>query len=555
MSTTVTETLASTPSHGLGDTSPISVEILPKLNREQAGHLRHFYNLARQLDGCWNHMQPEDPGQELFDAYRFQISNMAFAMSLAHYHRLPALRGVFKPLLRRLIHKMLRRDVWGYWYLASSGSNFLDPGLKELKAPYPDPVCKDNIMYSGHLLLMTSLYTMLFDDDEFEKPDSIVFDWDPKFWGLGPQKFRYSISSLQEIILREMEENGWLGCCCEPNVVFIVCNQFHLIAMRYNDVRHGTQVLDHVLPKYTAAWEKKGWVRDNGLITFFWMKKQDATLTSPDVSQTAWASTFLHSWNPKIVEDNFDVQSQGYITKVGSEVRLQPASVANHIRQMAAQEPEGHNSSPVEADTIAAAREYVKTTATPQEKANDKNPSFGYVSSWVSELGREDILAGLLDYADKNLSPTWEDGGLFYPRNDDQGLDWTYMDPFTGNTAIAYARLNVPDGQKKMFDEPWTRDFLATRPFVDGVDLSLGVDFLRGQWLEQERALVMTCKSWDGQVHQIEPSVKNLSAGRWAVYVDGRLQRFFTCQERGEVSLSVEVGGQKELDVVLLRLE
>jgi hypothetical protein len=31
-------------------------------------------------------------------------------------------------------------------------------------------------MYSGHLLLMTSLYSMLFDDDEFEKLGSLNLD-------------------------------------------------------------------------------------------------------------------------------------------------------------------------------------------------------------------------------------------------------------------------------------------------------------------------------------------------------------------------------------------
>lgn len=30
-------------------------------------------------------------------------------------------------------------------------------------------------MYSGHLLLMVSLYAMLFDDDEFEKEGGLKF--------------------------------------------------------------------------------------------------------------------------------------------------------------------------------------------------------------------------------------------------------------------------------------------------------------------------------------------------------------------------------------------
>lgn len=80
---------------------------------------------------------------------------------------------------------MLLKSVWGYWFLTSHGGNKLDPSLTELRKPWADPVKEENIMYSGHLLLMTSLYGMLFDDDEFEKEDSITFIWDPLVSTLG----------------------------------------------------------------------------------------------------------------------------------------------------------------------------------------------------------------------------------------------------------------------------------------------------------------------------------------------------------------------------------
>jgi len=232
MSTTITQTISptfkvtgdlpKTLSPGL----PLDLSKYPKLSPQQVGHLRHFYNLAFQQDGEWRHMGVLEPGQEFLDAYRYQLANMSYAAAVAHYHRLPALRTIFKPLMRQLIHKMLRRDVWGYWFNTSHGGILTDPSLKELRKPWPDPVVKENIMYSGHLLLMTSLYGMLFDDDEFEKEDSLVFKWDPIFWGLGLEEFKYSNRTLQNAILDEMERNNWIGVCCEPNVVFIVCNQF-----------------------------------------------------------------------------------------------------------------------------------------------------------------------------------------------------------------------------------------------------------------------------------------------------------------------------------------
>jgi hypothetical protein len=73
---------------------------------------------------------------------------------------------------------------------------------------------------------MVSLYSMLFNDDSFDQPDSIIFDWNPLFFGMGPEKYSYTRSTLQEAILKEMEREGWLGVCCEPNAIFIICNQF-----------------------------------------------------------------------------------------------------------------------------------------------------------------------------------------------------------------------------------------------------------------------------------------------------------------------------------------
>lgn len=67
---------------------------------------------------------------------------------------------------------------------------------------------------------------MLFDDDTYDQKDALVFLWNPIFWGLGPERFTYNRSSLQETIVKEMEGNGWMGVCCEPNCVFVVCNQF-----------------------------------------------------------------------------------------------------------------------------------------------------------------------------------------------------------------------------------------------------------------------------------------------------------------------------------------
>lgn len=214
-------TASSAPPH-----PSIDISHYPKLDFKQAGHLRHFYNLVNQPDGQWNHMEAKQSYQEYDDCLRYQLATMTYAAGAAHYHRLPLLRGPFRSLMRQMITKMFHRDVWNYWFTSSLGSKLFDPSMTELRRPWADPVMKENIMYSGHVLLMTSLYAMLFDDAEYEKEGGLTWVWDPLFVGLGHEKFSYTNRQLESVIFKQMEENGWVGVCCEPNAIFVVCNQF-----------------------------------------------------------------------------------------------------------------------------------------------------------------------------------------------------------------------------------------------------------------------------------------------------------------------------------------
>lgn len=524
--TLTTQGHASIPLRGT-DTLPstLPIDILPsfpKLSLAQAGHIRHFHNLATLPDGEWRHMGSIDPGQESFEAYRYQIATMAYAAGLAHYHRLPALRSVFRSLFERLIHKMLRRDVWGYWYLTSQSGKWVDPDITELRKPWPDPVRRENIMYSGHLLLMVSLHGMLFDSDKYDQPGALTFNWNPMMFGMGPEKFPYNRSSLQKAIFDEFERTGWMGVCCEPNCVFVICNQFPIIAMRYNDVRNGTDEVNGVLEKYKAAWKEKNGGFTGPTMTgdeefvFFWRIKQNAVVPNVvGVAANGWASAFMNSWNSQFVHDVFPGLIKGYLTRhPDGRIGLNNQFVAQAIREAAKNEDNNQR------DLVATPQALDEAIGKVQRGLEDKtiqtpmgtlaeNTDFGYAMQWTSEVAPppssadEDLVEGLLKHADEFLNPTWENGGLFYPRRDgpvqDESGNWIGVDPYTGNAAIAYGRLNVRDGQKKMWDHPWTKDtHHADYPRVEGLDLSTGVDFLRGAWKEEAEILAITMKSWDG---------------------------------------------------------
>lgn len=398
---------------------------------------------------------------------------------------------------------------------------------------------------------MISLYTMLFADNRFGDEDSILFDWNPMFWGMGPEKFGYTRKSLQQAILGEMERENWIGVCCEPNLVFIVCNQFPLLAMRYNDVTDGTHIFDEVLPKYQTAWAKKsGFVGNNGLFKQFYATGQNQTLESSNIAHTAWAMAFM-SWNMEFVKSLYPQTGHGYLQRKGDRLNLNSETLANKIRELHRTE----GADPEASATVERARELV--AGAPPSSMPYFSPAFGYIAQWLSEIESGEDLAALLRHADAYLRPNWEKGGLYYERNE-QGWDadgnYTYGEAYTGNAGIGYARLNVKEGQRKMWERPWTQDDVNARPWVDGVALESGVDCLRGVWDEEERVMLVSLSTWDAHKQSVCISVNALPHTTWGVYVDGQLVQISDVSGKSRiVTIDLDVSGEI-VDVVVLEV-
>jgi hypothetical protein len=58
-----------------------------------------------------------------------------------------------------------------------------------------------------------------------------------------------------------------------------------------------------------------------------------------------------------------------------------------------------------------------------------------------------------------------------------------------------------------MWEKPWTPGHVSHYPFVDGLDLGSGVDFLRGVWDRKECAMVVTLRSWVQSVKKCDSQV------------------------------------------------
>lgn len=280
----------------------LDISTLPILDDVRQGHLRHILNLAAQPDGDWSHMMTAEQEQHGLASYRYQLGHLVYALGLTHYHHLPAAPGLFKRPMEQFIQKMQRHDVWRYWREESRSSLGFDPDLKEAREPWSDPVIKENIMYSGHLHAMAGMHAVLFDDDKYEQPKSLTLQRD-RMWG-GPEIFEYDFNSINDVLYKQMVEYDWLGIPCEPNMIFVICNQFPLLGFRFHDLRNGSNISDHATRNFRKAWADKGVMTEDGeVITFYQVRQQRIIPGDPGVS--AHTGAMMNAWNRDVVRSVF----------------------------------------------------------------------------------------------------------------------------------------------------------------------------------------------------------------------------------------------------------
>ena len=418
----------------------------PSLDEQQLGHLRHWDNLSRQLPHDWSLMQGKGLGEDDFGSLRFQLAYMIYGLALTHRHRLPAAPGVFRPMIQRLIDKLLLPDVWMYWRDVSRGGSVFNAHLVDALGEEWDPVVRDNIMYSAYVQSCALLHDQLFADDRYAAPGSLTFRHWSFFWGGAEKRFSYDRSSLNDHLYWQMVENGYVGVACEPNCVFQICNQPAIIGFRLHDLLTGGSRAAEVTAGYEQAWADFGRLDAAGHYNMMVMEDSRAVRpnerTAPWVD--AWCGTLMNSWNRDFVRQHYPRQVAEFLEPgPDGTLSVRSAPAANVMGQT------------VVSDTC----------------------DIGWVAAWASEMGDEPTLAGLLAHADRYTAPTWRDGGLYHPRNDtpvDAAGHRTEMDPMTGNVLLGYARLNVADGLWGLYNQPFDPAHF-TEPALSDVDRDVEV--------------------------------------------------------------------------------
>lgn len=435
------------------------VEQTPCLDSKQAGALKRIFDLAGQLPDDWSGMMGMTTLQEDFGALRFQLAYMSYALGLTHVHRLPAAPGYFKQPFDQLIQKMLSPDCWLYWHYVSTGNGPFNASLGERPAQW-DPVAEDNIMYSAYVQSMALLYHYLFRDAKYAQDGALTFSINPLFWGAGGKHFVYDEKQLNDHLYWAMVERGFLGIACEPNCVFQICNQPPILGFRLHDLVYGGRQADEVTDGYLRAWSEFGVTTADGHFNMMVQERERAVITPPDAPWVDfWLGALMHAWNPELVRKHYPSQLERWsVEGPDNTLWIKPAIP-------------------------------LATNRPPPTSARD----FGWAAVCASELGDEDTLTRLFAYADTFLHPVQDAGGAYYYKRHDEWLDaegrLAAMDPHTGNALLAYARLNVPDGLRKLYEGP-LEDTHFTQPALIGSSKEID---LRRAWYSPERdALALT---------------------------------------------------------------
>jgi len=373
------------PAAGAATINPNSY---PAADEKEFGQLLWVLKLADQDIADFSNFQSVD--EQGISASRYSIAFSAYFLAAEQYHKFPAWRDTIQSAFDRINRKMLDKKVWEYWANESRGITKFEPNMDR---PYPenrDPVSLGNIMYSGHLGHMINLYQMLYNDRKWDQPGSIAFKWDD-----GPQ-FVYNNQSLQEAMFLQLISNPVPGIECERNAIFPVCNLHPMLSWKLFDQTHATRYFDAAHPLFDRFFVSNFvdpkthsyaiiYLIKQGLVFSSWNprygNKMDPLIKSMvdkganfnSASIDGWIGTFMHAWNPRLVESLWPYRKKFQVTK----------------------NPDG--SVGLRADAFAP------------------DAYWGFFAMGVAEMGDQPLLKVLQKTADRELSPVWVGDTYHYP--------------------------------------------------------------------------------------------------------------------------------------------
>jgi hypothetical protein len=173
---------------------------------------------------------------------RYQLNALCWALSLYAANVVPNAQTQVEGALARLITKHTDLRVWRYWRTLNLLGNF---------DPNPDPIVRDNIMFSAFLGDVINVYEAATGSDRFDQPGSLTFVWSDG------RTFPYDHHSIAAAVEHNYERSKLGFFPCEPGWSFTVCNVMGAQSLRGHDTLHGTEAWARVRPRWVRTLDEE----------------------------------------------------------------------------------------------------------------------------------------------------------------------------------------------------------------------------------------------------------------------------------------------------------
>lgn len=193
---------------------------LPHLQR-----LRFALDRALQPVANFDGFEHRDPFQTA--ALRYQVNFLGYGLALTQARFTPAFRGYMTRAQEQLLHKQKQHRVWSYWALESLWGHL---------RRNPDPIQRDNIMFTGFVALQMALFEASTGSSKASLPGFFTLEH--------PRGARYAHDHGS--LIRQLDASYRLSpfglVPCEPNWIYPLCNTMGACAVLAHDTRRGGAV-------------------------------------------------------------------------------------------------------------------------------------------------------------------------------------------------------------------------------------------------------------------------------------------------------------------------
>jgi hypothetical protein len=288
--------------------SPVDIDTgmpeVKELSREDLEALRFAYDRALQPIDEWNgfHMGQQWQGEST----RYQVNMLSWALSLANYNALPAMRTYLQDAQLNLIEKTKSHKMWSYWQWES---------LFGLLRWNPDPMPNANIMYSGYTAMQIGLYQAATGDLRHDDEDSFVLK------NPNGESYIYDFPKIVGIVNSQFEESDFCYFSCEPNFLFTYCNAFGAIALKSYDATHGTDRFEKIEPRYREK-HKSEFMHIDGNVMFGKSAHTGLPLNIGPNGSLLFQSIFMSPLLPDVSSFQWEIAKSEFVRKTEHGLEL-----------------------------------------------------------------------------------------------------------------------------------------------------------------------------------------------------------------------------------------